>query len=196
MKVIGITGGVGAGKSRILDILKDEYNAEIVQTDLVARKLMEKGNSGYNALVKALQRDFLDEDGQIDRVKLAAILFQEPDVKKMVDALIHPMVWEAVEERKKTCTAPLLVVESAIMDQEKDDIFDEIWYVYTSEANRIKRLAENRAYSAKRSRAMIASQPTEEEFKRISQQVIDNNGSVEDVRSRLRFLMEGRGQEQ
>ena len=105
MKVIGITGGVGAGKSRILDILKDEYNAEIVQTDLVARKLMEKGNSGYNALVKALQRDFLDEDGQIDRVKLAAILFQEPDVKKMVDALIHPMVWEAVEERKKTCTA-------------------------------------------------------------------------------------------
>lgn len=186
MRVIGLTGGVGAGKSRILTLLKDEYGAELILADEVAHELMEPGQEGYRAVVKALGNDFLCPDGTIDRPKLSRLIFYDRTALETMNKIIHPMVWKTVKDKISSSQAGLIVVESAIMSREQDDIFDEIWYVYTSEENRISRLKENRGYSRERSLSIMENQPSEAEFRSIADRVIDNNGRIEEVRAVLK----------
>lgn len=195
MKVIGITGGVGAGKSRILYLLKEIYGAKILLADEVAKDLMEPGKPGYEMVKKALGADILKPDGTIDRQALARLIFQDETIRKAVDQIIHPMAWKAIEEKISAFQGELLVVEFAIMKQERDDTFDEMWYVYTSEDNRRKRLAEGRGYTGERTRQMMESQPSESEYRARCSRVIDNNGSIEDVKAQLAAILGNRGQE-
>ena len=87
------------------------------------------------------------------------------------------------------------MVESAIMGREQDDIYDEMWYVYTSEENRIRRLNENRGYSRERSLSIMKNQLSDEEFRELADRVIDNNGTVEDVKAGLEAILKDKGRE-
>ena len=158
MRVIGLTGGVGAGKSRILDILQTEYGAEIIVADQVAHELMEPGHEGYEMVVRALGNSFLKPDGTIDRPLLSALIFHDQNALETMNGIIHPMVWKTIKDKICSSQADLIVVESAIMGREQDDIYDEMWYVYTSEENRIRRLKENRGYSRERSLIIMKNQ--------------------------------------
>lgn len=181
MRVIGLTGGVGSGKSTILKYLEDKYQAEIIQADQVARQLQEPGEPGYLGLLDALGDTILDGTGRIDRGTLAAMIFAREDVRLTVNAVIHPMTWNAIRRQIRRSAASLVVMETALPAQKTDDIYDELWYVYTLEEVRIKRLAQSRGYPRERALAMIASQPSEAEYRAVSDYVIDNNGEPEDV---------------
>ena len=87
------------------------------------------------------------------------------------------------------------MVESAIMGREQNDIYDEMWYVYTSEENRIRRLKENRGYSRERSLSIMKNQLSDEEFRELADRVIDNNGTVEEVKAGLEALLKDKGRE-
>lgn len=193
MRVIGLTGGVGAGKSLILHILKEEYGAETVKADEVARELMEPDKKGYLALVKALGNSFLKPDGTIDRPVLAKLIFQDENARNTVDAIIHPLVWKTIRDKILTSQALLIVVEFAIMG-EKDDIYDEMWYVHASKPNRISRLAKTRGYTKGRSESMIKSQASEADYMTRCDRIIENNGSIEDVRNQLAGILKNKGQ--
>lgn len=195
MIIIGLTGGVGSGKTRILNLLKRDYGAEVILADETAHELMEPGKEGFLAVTKALGKRILGPDGSIDRQVLARLIFSEKGIRKTVDGIIHPMVWRVIEEKISAFQGRLLVVESAIMDQENDDSYDEMWYVYTSEENRMKRLEKGRGYTRERSRQIMDSQPSEEEYRNRADRVIDNNGSIEDVKAQLGAILENRGQE-
>lgn len=195
MKIIGLTGGVGSGKTRILNLLKRDYGAEVILADETAHELMEPGKEGFLAVTKALGKRILGPDGAIDCQALARLIFSEKGMRKTVDGIIHPMVWRVIEEKISAFQGRLLVVESAIMDQENDDSYDEMWYVYTSEENRMKRLEKGRGYTRERSRQIMDSQPSEEEYRNRADRVIDNNGSIEDVKAQLGAILENRGQE-
>ena len=99
MRVIGLTGGVGAGKSRILDILKTEYGAEIIVADQVAHELMEPGQGGYREVVRALGTSFLNPDGTIDRPLLSALIFHDRNALETMNGIIHPMVWKTIKDK-------------------------------------------------------------------------------------------------
>lgn len=192
MRVIGLTGGVGAGKSLILNILKEEYGAQVIQADEVARELMMPGMQGYMALREAMGESILKTDGTIDRQILARCIFQNDSVRKTVDGIIHPLVWKTIRDKISASQAGLIVVEFAIMGKKEDEIYDEMWYVHASGQNRICRLAENRGYTRERSERMIASQASEAEFLARCNRVIDNNGSIEEVKSQLAEILKVR----
>ncbi len=192
MRVIGLTGGVGAGKSLVLSILKEEYGAEVIKADEVAHELMEPGKEGNLAVKSALGEDLLKPDGTIDRKALAARIFQDESARKTVDGIIHPMVWKTIRDKISASQAGLIVVEFAIMNENMDDSWEEMWYVRASEENRIRRLAENRGYTRERSERIIASQASESEFLNRCTRVIENNGSMEDVKQQLAEILKSR----
>ncbi|WP_303620502.1 dephospho-CoA kinase, partial [Hungatella hathewayi] len=110
MRVIGLTGGVGAGKSRILDILKTEYGAEIIVADQVAHELMEPGQGSYREVVRALGTSFLNPDGTIDRQLLSALIFHDRNALETMNGIIHPMVWKTIKDKISSSQADLIVV--------------------------------------------------------------------------------------
>ena len=144
MKIISITGGVGSGKSEVLEILENEFDAKIIKADEVAHQLMEPGKKGYQHVIGALGDSFLNKDGSIDRKKLAALIFQNKDAVEKMNEIIHPMAWDEIFYEVNHSDKEIIVVEAALYDDEHNGMFDEIWYVYTSVQNRIRRLMESR----------------------------------------------------
>lgn len=96
MKVIGITGGVGSGKSAVLKLLEEEYHAVVVQLDEVAKALQRKGTPCWKAIVEAFGREILDENEELDRKKLAQIVFQSSEKLEQLNGIVHPAVKQQV----------------------------------------------------------------------------------------------------
>lgn len=192
---VALTGGVGSGKSRILDLLRKKFRAEVIQTDHVARMLEEPGQAGFDALVGAFGRELAGEDGRLKKDVLAAMVFTDREARETVNRLIHPLVWQQVQELAGKAEKSFVVVESALVLENPGDFFDEIWYVYTLREERIRRLQEGRGYSRERCLQMMAGQPSEEEYQKCADWVIDNNGSLESVREQIekRIGDKGRG---
>ena len=189
MKVISITGGVGSGKSEVLKILKDEYDAEIIIADQVAHQLMKQGMEGYRQVVALFGPACLAENREIDRKKLADLLFSDKEKVEKVNSIIHPMAWQAIKEQIAVSGRKLIVVEAALFDEVHNAMFDEIWYIYTTVDNRISRLMKSRGYSKEKSLEIMGNQATEEEFRALADHVIDNNGSVEQIRTQLKDIL-------
>lgn len=151
-KIIGITGGVGAGKSSVLAVLKEDFGAKIILADLVAHDLMEPGSEGLKKVTEALGTSFLDPDGSVDRKALADVIFRNKDALRTMNSIIHPLVWKTMAEAAEAAEEQLVIIEAAVFDTAPKDLFDELWYVYTTKENRIIRLMANRGYSREKVR--------------------------------------------
>ncbi|MDO4260689.1 MAG: dephospho-CoA kinase [Eubacteriales bacterium] len=182
MRVIGVTGGVGAGKSTVLDYLKERYGADVIQADLVGHEVMEPGGAVCGAVAEAFGPGILTADGSVDRAALAKIVFGDEEKRRLLNGIVHPAVKEEIlrrlsEDRERG--VPCAVVEAALFLEENYDAFcDETWYIYTDEKNRRRRLRESRGYSDERISRMFASQMTHGQFLSRCRTVIDNNGSA------------------
>ena len=188
-RIIGITGGVGAGKSSVLEILKTKYGAKILLADLVAHELMEPGNEGLKRVVDALGNGFLKGDGSVDRKALADLLFRDPQALKQVNSIIHPMVWEYMKSSARESEQSLIVIEAAVFDTAPEGLFDEIWYVYTSEENRIRRLMESRGYTREKCESIIKRQDPEAAYRKMADRVIDNNKTAKETEQQIKEIL-------
>ena len=188
-RIIGVTGGVGAGKSEVLEILKQEYGANVILTDQVAKDLMEPGREGYRQVAAFLGGEILNPDGSINRPKIASVIFAQEEKRLGVNRLIHPLVWEEVLREIKESQNPFQVVETALPEKQFRDICHEIWYVYTSRENRIQRLMENRGYTRQKCEAIMDSQWSDSQFRSVCQRQIDNNGFIEETRNQIREII-------
>lgn len=183
MKVIGLTGGIGSGKSHVAKILKEKYGAYILSTDMIAKEQMEPGGASFQEVVDYFGKDILSEDGGIDRSKLAAIVFDDKEKRLKINEITHPNVLTAVMEEIKSIRdkglAPYLVVETALMiEAGYDFICDEVWYVHTPEEERRNRLKKDRNYSDEKINSIFANQSKEEAFRAKFSKVIEN---IEDL---------------
>ena len=185
MKIIGVTGGVGAGKSTVLDYLKKTYHARLILADLVGHEVMEPGLSAYDAIIETFGREILSEDQTIDRKKLGDIVFHKEEMRQKLNAIVHPAVKQEILrriEQAKLENVSYTVVEAALFLEENYDAFcDETWYIYTDEKIRRQRLKESRGYSDERIDQIFRSQKTHEEFQKRCLFMIDNNGSEEET---------------
>ena len=189
MKIIGVTGGVGAGKSSVLDYLRTEYGAVVVRLDDVSRALLAKDGACYQQTIDLFGEDIVREDGSLDRPAIAAIVFADPSMREKLNSLVHPAVrreTERLAERYRKEGVPLLVLEAALLlEQHYDEICDELWYIYASVETRVRRLAESRGYTRERIEGTMKSQLSEEEFRAGATFVLDNDGDFEATKQQI-----------
>lgn len=179
--IIGITGGVGAGKSTLLSYIKDNYNCLVILSDDVANDIKKKGFPAYDALVEALGRGILSEDGEIDKALMAKAIFNDKNKLKTVNNILHPAVNQyiinIVDDERKRGVYDFVFVEAALLiENGYDKIVDEMWYVYADEDTRRKRLKISRGYSDQKVTDIFKSQLSDETFREHCELVIDNSG--------------------
>ena len=193
--IIGVTGGVGAGKSTVLEILKEEYNAHIIMSDDVAKELMEPGGASYEAVVEAFGKEILNEDGTIDRPKLASIVFEDDEKLALLNSLTHPKVKEEILSRIDRFYAEnefaLIVIEAALLiEAGYEDMLDSLWVVCVDKDVRIERLMRDRGYSREKALSIMDNQLSDEEFRSHADYVINNSGSLEETEKQIREFFE------
>ncbi len=199
MKFIGITGGVGSGKSTILAYLRKNYRVRTLIADETAHEIMEPG---FDCYVR-LQKEFAQEkiwlhNGRFNRQRLAEIIFADDEKRERLNSIVHPAVKEyilkEVEKERRSGSTDYVVLEAALLIEDGyDKICDELWYVYVTEENRRKRLIENRGYSDEKIAQMFAAQLPEGEYRRHCQVIIDNNGPISQVYLQLAQLLNDKG---
>lgn len=189
MKIIGITGSIGAGKTEVLEYLNNKYGASICQTDKIAKKLQKKGGICYDAIVEHFGKDILNEKDELDRGKLSDIVFNDPAELGVLNEIVHPAVWEEVNrlvEHEKRKNTNLFFLESAVLIETKYmDMCDELWYIYVEESARRNRLYYSRGYDNKKINEIAAAQLPKEEFLKNCDRVIDNSGVFEETMQQL-----------
>ena len=190
--VIGIFGGIGSGKSLVLDILKNDYAAYVIEADKKAHELYEIGEDIYKKLVELCSDKILNSDKSINRKVLADLLYNDKELLAKVNSIVHPRVWERIEKEalKKQKEFSYVVVEAAILPDKKYDIYDETWYIYSDETTRRKRLKESRAYSDEKIDGIMEKQSSEEEYCRFADRVIENNSTPEKLRYSIAMAIE------
>lgn len=185
MKIIGITGGVGSGKSRVLSFLEEKYNAIICQADHVAWKLQEPGQRSYLEIVEYFGKTILNDDQTINRGALGQIVFNNVAKLQKLNEITHPAVKDYIKEQiliEKEKGSELFIIEAALLlEDHYEEICDEIWYIFAREEVRRERLKESRNYTDEKIDSMIAKQQTESYFRKHCQLTIDNSGNFEDT---------------
>ncbi len=192
MKTVGITGGVGAGKSEVLKAISGMCRCIIVTADDLARSLEVKGEVCYEPLVELLGTGILAPDKEIDPKKMAQVIFAEgaEDLLKGVNAIVHPAVKERIlcmiDEAADAGEADFFFIEAALLIEDHyDKIVDELWYIYADEDTRRDRLRTSRGYSDEKIDGIFESQSDDEVFRKYCAVVIDNSGSIEDTKKQL-----------
>ena len=193
MMVLGLTGGEGAGKSRILELFSHDYGAQVIQADLVARKLEDPGQPGLTGLVSLFGTGILQKDGTLDRKGFADRIFGNPEALKRVNALIHPLTWNEIKRQIRESSAELIVVEAALFDERSREVCQYLLYVDTQDEIRIQRLMENRGYSREKCLDIMKNQADRNDFLKLADFVIDNSGSLEESRLQIRRILKKTG---
>ena len=185
MRKIGITGGVGTGKSTILQYMQKKYDAKIIYADEVAHLLEAKGQPCYNKLVELLGKDILLDDGEINKKEMASRIFSDSGLLDRVNAIIHPMVNSYIFgciEKYEHEGVKLFVLEAALLiENGYKNILDEIWYICTDDEVRRKRLKETRGYSDSKIDSIFKGQMNAGEYAANCDSVIYNNGDVNEA---------------
>lgn len=191
MKVYGITGGAGTGKSEVIKMLQQNFGGCVIMSDEVARELMQKGNISYQLIVEYFGRDILMDDGEIDRKKLADHVFNNKEALEKLNSMTHPYVKEEIRkliaEAEASGECRFVALESAILlECGYEDICDEFWYVYTKPEIRRQRMKETRNYSDEKVDSVMRNQQPDEAFFEQCSFVIKNNTTLSDVYAQLK----------
>lgn len=191
MKVYGITGGAGTGKSEVIKMLQENFGGCVIMSDEVARELMQKGNISYQLIVEYFGRDILMDDGEIDRKKLADHVFNNKEALEKLSSMTHPYVKDEIRkliaEAEASGECRFVALESAILlECGYEDICDEFWYVYTKPEIRRQRMKETRNYSDEKVDSVMRNQQPDEVFFEQCSFVIKNNTTLSDVYAQLK----------
>lgn len=191
MKVIGITGGVGCGKSALLAALEQEFSCLILRADDIANFLKEPGQSCYEPILYLLGREILDEAGYIDRRKMADIIFNNAAMLELVNDIVHPAVKHYIdqcirEERAKGQVDYVFVEAALFIEAGYRSMVDSLWYIFAREEVRIHRLMEGRGYTLEKIHSIMNHQLQEEVFRKYCDVVIDNSDSLDGSMAQVR----------
>ena len=186
LKVIGLTGGIGCGKSFVAKLAESFFPVYHINTDDMAREQMKKGGISYNRVLEGFKEYgdiLLEEDGEINRKELSKIVFSDKKALEKLDSITHPAVIEEINEiiarEKEQGRFEAVLIESALVFESGiDKICDEVWYVYAPIETRTKRLMESRGYSIEKIDAVLSGQLKEQDFIDRSDRVIQNGDEV------------------
>lgn len=186
--VIGLMGGVGCGKSTVLNYLEKKYNAYIIESDKVAREIMNPDNEVYDEIANSFPE--VIQNGKINRERLAEIVFCEEEKLERLNGIIHPGAIKEIVKRIENANNDIIVVESAIiLGSGVEKYCDELWFVYCDLETRIARLMNSRGYSREKCISIIKNQPQDEEYNRNADEYIDNSHSEEQTEEQIDIVL-------
>lgn len=168
MRIIGVTGGVGSGKSAVLNYIEEHFDSRIVKADDVGHLLMMPGRACYELVIQLFGEWIVKDDTSLNREAIASIVFEDGEMLKKLDDIIHPAVkkyiLKEIEKSKKEETEFFFIESALLLEEKYDEICDEMWYIYCEKEVRMERLRHDRGYSDEKIQRMMANQLPDEEF--------------------------------
>lgn len=189
-KIIGITGGIGSGKSTVLKILHNEYNAFVIEADKVGHIVISPGENAYKKIINEFGNEILLSDNTIDRKKLGAVVFNDKHKLNKLNSIIHPEVKayiiNYIDDIRKHYNKPLIFIEAALLIEDKyDEICDLLWYIYTDKEIRYKRVSESRNMTREKFNSIVNNQLSDEIYKERCDVIIDNSLDLENTKTQI-----------
>lgn len=183
---VGLTGGIASGKSTVSSILR-ELGAVVIDADQLAREVVAKGTSGLAEVVAAFGPDILTEDGHLDRPKMGGIVFNDEALRRKLEAIVHPRVFELYAALEASAPAGGIVVHDIplLVESGRAEEFDAVVVVDVPDEVQVERMVRDRGMSEEDARARIAAQATREARRAVATYVIDNTGTREDLRHQV-----------
>ena len=191
MRVVGLTGGIGSGKSTVAAFFKQQ-GAEVVDADQIAREVVEPGRPALEAIIKAFGRDVLQSNGRLDRARLAAIVFKDVAARERLEAITHPPIQQRLleEVEARRARSGLLVLDIPLLyERPRIEAVDAVVVVWVDAATQLERLLARGGLDEEAARARIAAQMPLDEKKARADHVIDNSGSREATRRQVDALV-------
>ena len=186
---VGLTGGIGTGKSLVSDIL-NKLGAHVISGDALGHDAYLPGTKGFDQVVGAFGEEIVGDDGFVDRKKLGPIVFSDPANLDLLNSIMHPLIYEMIKDRTKDVSGvPLVVVEAAVLIEANwQDLFDEIWVVTSDQEIVISRLAERNNLSRNDAISRIQSQMSQDERITHAHVEIDNSGTILDLEKAVKDI--------
>lgn len=188
---IGLTGGIGTGKTVVSDKFKLFYSIPVIDADVVTRTLMRVGNEAYNEIVKTFGADTLTSNNEIDRKYLRQAIFSNREKRAQLEDIIHPKVRSEITERVETLSGPYcLIVIPLLIESNMQSIVDYILVVDANRQHQLERVAQRDQCSADHVQSIINSQIDTEERLSHADDIITNNGDLNDLDEQIHRLHE------
>lgn len=192
--ILGITGGIGTGKSTVLNILKNDFDFIIFEADKVAHELMSPGEPAYKRIVENFGPGILGENSEIDRKILGNIVFHNKEKLELLNSITHNEVINEIKRRineKQALGQNNFVIEAALLIESGcDRLCDILWLIDSEEKVRIDRLKSGRNMTEEDIKKVMKNQMSASEYKTHCNAVINNNNSIEDTRAQIEKLLE------
>ncbi len=193
MRVFGLTGGIGSGKTTVARLFREE-NIPVLDADAVSREVTSPGHPAYEEIVRHFGREILLSDGRIDRKKLGAIVFADPGKRAVLEAITHPRIAEGIRKAVSALASegyPVAIVEAALIHEKgRRGMFESVIGVRCGKRLQVERIMRRDGITRKEALRIVASQMDPEEKVRASDYVIDNSGDLARTRAQVRALAE------
>jgi dephospho-CoA kinase len=188
---IGLTGGIASGKSTVSGMLR-ELGAVVIDADQLAREVVARGTSGLAAVVAEFGDQLLTPDGELDRPRMGELVFGDEDARKRLEAIIHPLVFERIVEIEAGTGPDDVVVHDIplLAESGRADTFDAVIVVDAPTEVQVERMVRDRGWSEADARSRIAAQASREDRLSIASYVVENTGTLEDLRQRVTEVFE------
>jgi dephospho-CoA kinase len=183
---VGLTGGIASGKSTVSAILR-ELGAVVIDADALAREVVAKGTPGLAAVVAEFGADLLTPDGDLDRAAMGTLVFADESARRRLEAIVHPLVFERIVDLETHAPEGSVIVHDIplLAESGRADTFDAVIVVEAPEHVQVDRMIRDRGWTDTDARARIAAQATAEDRRAIATYLIENTGSVEELRNRV-----------
>lgn len=195
LKVIGLTGGIASGKSTVSELLS-VFGFKVVDADKAAREAVKKGSKGLAQVREVFGDEAIDENGEMNRRYMGDLVFNHPEKRLELNAIIHPIVRDIMEEEKQEYLKQgynVIMDIPLLFENELENTVDEVWVVYTSESIQMDRLMQRNNLSLEDAKARVYSQISIDKKSRMADHVIDNLGDKLELKQNLERLLEEEG---
>ncbi len=194
-KVIGLTGGIASGKSTVSELLS-VFGFKVVDADKAAREAVKKGSKGLAQVREVFGDEAIDENGEMNRRYMGDLVFNHPEKRLELNAIIHPIVRDIMEEEKQEYLKQgynVIMDIPLLFENELENTVDEVWVVYTSESIQMDRLMQRNNLSLEDAKARVYSQISIDKKSRMADHVIDNLGDKLELKQNLERLLAEEG---